>query len=317
VTTARRNRRPSPFSSRRGETVAALGERELIRSIRGWLGRANPKPPAGIGDDCAVLPGSRQPQLVTVDPVIFGRHFDASVRPEDVGAKLLKRNLSDIAAMGGRPRAAVVALTLDARTRTDWVERFYRGLASTALAYGVAIVGGDVAQADGALMASLTLIGEATAPRVLTRTGARIGDWIFVTGELGNTLRSGHHCTFEPRLREGAWLARIPAVRALMDVSDGLAKDLGSLTPPGAFPAIYGGLIPRRRGADLAAALSDGEDYELLFAVDGRFDPYSVAVAWREEFALRLTCIGQFVKASRAPRDAVNLKDYRGYEHLR
>jgi thiamine-monophosphate kinase len=125
-----------------------------------------------------------------------------------VGAKLLKRNLSDLAAMGGRPTAAVLALTLDARVSTAWLEGFYRGLAACARRHGVPIVGGDVAQADGTSPASLTLLGTATGPRVLTRTGARPGDWIYVTGELGGSLRLRTSFSFTPRLAEGAWLAR-------------------------------------------------------------------------------------------------------------
>lgn len=99
-------RRLSPFTRHPRESVAALGEVRLIAAIRGWLGDTSPRSPFGIGDDCAVLPSAPGAGLVTVDPVIHGRHFDDSVPPEAVGAKLLKRNLSDIAAMGGRPRAA-------------------------------------------------------------------------------------------------------------------------------------------------------------------------------------------------------------------
>jgi thiamine-monophosphate kinase len=99
----------------------------VITAIRGWLGSASPRAPFGIGDDCAVLPGSRAAQLVTVDPVIYGEHFNDSIAPRAAGEKLFKRNLSDIAAMGGRPRAAVVALALDARVKLAWLEQFYRG----------------------------------------------------------------------------------------------------------------------------------------------------------------------------------------------
>lgn len=176
-----------PFSDRRSDTVATLGEAGLIRAIRRWLGRASPPPPRGIGDDCAVLAPARRRQLLTVDPVIYGRHFDDRLAPERVGEKLLKRNLSDLAAMGGRPTAAVIALTLDPRVRVAWLRRFHRGLARCARRFGVPIVGGDVAQAEGILAASLTLLGTAAGARLLTRTGARRGDWIYVTGVLGGS----------------------------------------------------------------------------------------------------------------------------------
>jgi thiamine-monophosphate kinase len=308
----------NPFTGIAADSVSALGEEKLIAAIRRWLGPASPRAPFGIGDDCAVLAPSRGRQLITVDPVIYGRHFDAAVPARSVGAKLLKRNLSDLAAMGGEPTAAVLALTLDARVSLRWLEQFYRGLAMCARRYRVPIVGGDVAQADGVVAASLTLLGRASGPRVLTRTGAKIGDWIFVTGVLGGSLASGHHHRFRPRLAEGAWLARRPAVRAMMDVSDGLAKDLHALTPRGAEPALAAGAIPRRAGASLTAALGEGEDYELVFALAARADRTGFSRAWRRAFPrTRLSCIGRFVRTGESPPDTVNLRAYRGYEHLR
>src|SRR3954469_25789891 len=147
-----------PFTHKRADSVSAWGEEKLISAIRRWLGAASPRAPFGIGDDCAVLPASRGRQLITVDPIIYGRHFNDAVPPRAVGAKLLKRNLSDLAAMGGRPTSAVLALTLDGRTSLVWLEQFYRGLAASARRYKVPIVGGDIAQADGIVAASLTLL---------------------------------------------------------------------------------------------------------------------------------------------------------------
>ena len=307
-----------PFTKHFHESVSALGEEKLLAAIRRWLGTASPRAPFGIGDDCAVLPAARGRQLITVDPVVYRRHFDDAVPPRAVGAKLLKRNLSDLAAMGGRPTAAVLALTLDARVSLKWLEQFYRGLAATARRYHVAIVGGDIAQSDGVVAASLTLLGEAQGSRVLTRTGARVGDWIYVTGVLGGSLPSGHHHTFSPRLAGGAWLARRREVRAMMDVSDGLAKDLHALTPRGATPALRAADIPRRRGTTLSAALGDGEDYELVFVLAARTNREAFARAWHRAFPrLRLSCVGRFVHAGKRPADALNLDDFRGYEHLR
>lgn len=307
-----------PFTRDRAASVSAWGEERLIRAIRRWLGRASPRAPFGIGDDCAVLRASRGPQLITVDPVIHGRHFDDRVPPRAVGEKLLKRNLSDLAAMGGRPVAAVLALTLDRRVSRRWLELFYRGLASAARRYRVSVVGGDIAQADGVLAASLTLLGEAAAPRVLTRTGARAGDWIYVTGALGNSLATGHHFRFRPRLAEGAWLARRAEVRSMMDVSDGLAKDLHALTPAGAVPALEPDALPRRAGADLSAALTDGEDYELAFVLARSADRPAFERAWRRAFPrTALSGVGRFVRQGALPSTAVDLARYHGYEHLR
>lgn len=306
-----------PFTHIASRSVSALGEERLIAEIQRWLGSVSPRAPFGIGDDCAVLPPSRGRQLITVDPVIYPRHFNDRVAARHVGAKLLKRNLSDLAAMGGRPTAAVLALTLAPNVSLGWLEQFYRGLAACARQYHVRIVGGDIAQADGTLAASLTLLGTATGPRTLSRRGARAGDFIYVTGRLGRSLYSGHHYAFIPRLREGAWLARREEVRAMMDVSDGLAKDLHALTPKNAIPAVIARAVPRQKHASLRAALTDGEDYELLFALSGSCDPHRFAEKWRRAFPrVRLTQIGRFVTGDIAQKGLVNFAHYHGYEHL-
>ena len=307
-----------PFTKHYADSVSAWGEEKLLAAIRRWLGSASPRSPFGIGDDCAVLPATRGRQLITVDPVIYGRHFNDAVPPRAVGAKLLKRNLSDLAAMGGRPTAAVLALTLDARVSRKWLEQFYRGLAASARRYRVPIVGGDLAQADGIVAASLTLLGQPAGPRVVTRTGTRLGDWIYVTGALGGSLRSRHHYQFTPRLAEGAWLARQADVHAMMDVSDGLAKDLRALTPRGVVSALDPAALPRRAGSTVAGALGDGEDYELVFTLAARGDRAAFERAWRRAFPrTRLSRLGRFVRPGALTAGSLNLDDYRGYEHLR
>ncbi len=313
----------NPFSDSPAETIAALGEQKLLTRIRRWLGSAMPAAPHGMGDDCAVLPaprgtGRRRAALVTVDPVIYGEHFDAAIPPRAVGQKLLSRNLSDLAAMGGSPDAAVVALALDPRVRLDWLEGFYRGLAATARRHAVPLVGGDLACHRGGLVATLTLLGRAAGPRVLTRAGARIGDFIAVTGVLGGSLASGHHWRFTPRLAEGAWLAARPEVSAMMDLSDGLGKDLHALTPPRARPALFEDLLPIRRGHDLRAALGDGEDYELLFTLRG--EPAAarrLVMAWRKKFPrVPLTVIGRLEPASAPGAGTIDLSAHHGFEHF-
>jgi thiamine-monophosphate kinase len=316
----------SPFTNSRAHSVAAHGERKLITGIRRWLGRASPAAPFGIGDDCAVIPPTKHHQLVTTDPVIWGQHFDATVSARAAGAKLLKRNLSDIAAMGGRPVAAVVSLALAPNTSVRWLREFYLGLATSALKHRVKIVGGDITQGPaGFFGAFLTLHGESAGRRVVTRSGARAGDSIYVTGSLGGSLL-GHHHSFTPRLAEGAWLSGRPEVRAMMDVSDGLAKDLDSLTPDGLVPALDATAIPlsaaaRRharttRKTPLAHALGDGEDYELLIVV--RAAATKLEHDWRKRFPkLKLSRLGRFVRQNQLPAGALRLADYHGYEHLR
>jgi thiamine-monophosphate kinase len=317
----------TPFTLIRADSVVAEGELRLISKIRSWLGDASPRSPFGIGDDCAVIPPTKNHQLVTTDPVIFGRHFDSSVPPRAVGAKLLKRNLSDIAAMGGRPVAAVISLALAPETSIDWLRQFYLGLGRCARLYGVKIVGGDVTEGPvGFVGAFLTLHGESTGKRVVTRTGARAGDRIYVTGSLGGSLL-GHHYNFLPRLSEGMWLARRDEVRAMMDVSDGLAKDLDALTPSNLAAALDRHSIPINPAARRAAllnklsplhhALSDGEDYELLVVVRGRSNATRFQQDWKKRFPkIKLSHLGNFVPRNALPAEALRLADYRGYEHL-
>jgi thiamine-monophosphate kinase len=317
----------SPFTPHRAGSVAALGERRLIAEIRRWLGDVSPAAPFGIGDDCAVIPPTRRHQLVTTDPVIHGRHFDDRAAARAVGAKLLKRNLSDIAAMGGRPVAAVVALALAPGTSLAWLRGFHLGLAAAARRFRVRIVGGDVTQAPaGFFGAFLTLHGE-SGGRLITRTGARPGDHIYVTGRLGGSMLGGQF-RFTPRLPEGAWLAARPEVVAMMDVSDGIANDLAALTTAGLAPALRAEAVPvspaarrlaRRTGrTPLTHALCDGEDYELLVIVRAKADRRKFERAWGRRFPrLRLSHLGNFVTAGRVPAGAINLADYRGYEHLR
>ena len=305
------------FSRTMRDSVSGVGEASLIRMIRTWLGPASPRSPAGIGDDCAVVRPARGRELLTVDPVVLGVHFDRRVPPRAVGSKLFKRNLSDIAAMGGRPRAAVVALAIDGRTSLSWLSEFYRGMARESIRQRVPVVGGDVTRLPGSFVATVAMTGEASG-RVLTRSGSRLGDWIYVTGTLGRSLPSGHHHLFEPRLSEGAWLARRREVRAMMDVSDGLAKDLASLAPRGSEAALFGALLPRRGTASVREALCDGEDYELVFSVAARAKRAALEKAWRGAFPrTRLSCIGRFVRLGKVPPDALALEGYRGYEHLR
>lgn len=318
----------SPFTTQPAQSVAALGEVRLLKEIRRWLGSAAPRSPAGMGDDCATFAGSPREQLITVDPVIYGHHFDDSVPAAGVAAKLFNRNISDIAAMGGRPRVAVIALALADTVKSAWLEAFYRSLANLARRYHVPVIGGDIATQTNGLTATMTVVGEAMENRVLTRDGARPGDWIFVTGTLGGS-RLGWHWKFLPRLQEGQWLVTRGEVRSLTDISDGLAKDLLALTPGGCRPCISAAAVPISRSARLAArqsgrsllnhALTDGEDYELLFSVNGTVDPAEFTALWRDRFKLKLTCLGRFetVRTRALSPDEIVLADYHGFEHLR
>ena len=264
-----------PFSDDPRETVASCDEAGLLRLIRESLGEANPPCPEGMGDDCAVVPWMPGPMLVTVDSVVYGRHFDATLPPALAGAKLVRRNLSDIAAMGGHPMACVVQMLMPACTRLDWLRAFFEGVGLEAKAHGFKVNGGDLASTERDLAASLTLLGG--APRPVPRHGSRPGDRLYVTGPLGGSLLR-KHWDFVPRLIEGQWLAGRSEVRAMMDISDGLACDLPRMLAAGTHARIDAGAVAsdaaralslRSGGTPAGHALADGEDCELLFAIDG------------------------------------------------
>ena len=322
------------FSDDPVSSVAAVGEMALIRRIHGWLGDANPAPPEGIGDDCAVWRPDQGVgwELVTVDGVCYGRHFDDSVSAWDAGRKLLARNISDIAAMGGEPVRGVVALWLAGATDLEWLHAFYSGIRDCALKYGVRIVGGDVAEAPaGVFLSDLTLIGRCAVEPV-RRGIAREGDSIWVTGSLGGSLL-GKHYRFEPRISEGAWLARRVGVKAMMDISDGLAKDLVSLVggrmvelDPDSIPVSAEAIrFAAGSGRDpLYHALSDGEDYELAFVMDAKADIDGFKREWNACFDLPIACVGRVASGSPVEQGvpAIRLAGGRlwtygsGYEHL-
>jgi thiamine-monophosphate kinase len=265
-----------------------------------WLRQRTP--PAdrvliGPGDDCAALSPGRSPLLVTTDMLMDGTDFIlAEVGPRRVGRKAMAVNLSDLAAMAARPLAAVVSVALPTivvgtlrvpspsrlqppsriledsnppdGTRsvpTTMAEELYLGLREMADAFGVPIVGGDTNSWAGPLVISVTAFGEADRP--VRRNGARPGDWLFVTGPLGDSI-AGHHLDFTPRVREALLLNDAVELHAMIDISDGLSADLHHVLEESHCGAVLvAEAIPRRDGASLANALGDGEDFELAFAV--------------------------------------------------
>jgi thiamine-monophosphate kinase len=313
------------FTTNTSESVASLGETKLLSRIREWLGEATPPSPRGSGDDCA-LTDSRA-NLLTCDSLVYGRHFDDSATPQLVGAKLLKRNLSDIAAMGGMPCDAVVALFLPKNVSLAWLEEFTKGLATCALDHSTAIVGGDLSESP-TLAATLTLTGRARRP--LTRGTGNVGDYLYVTGPLGFSIM-GHHLSFEPRIEQGMFLAGVPEVTSCMDLTDALAKDLPQLAGENLGAALDLDAIPPSfetlkecEGAPeeiTRHVLCDGEDYELLFSLRPEAAE-SFEAAWVDRFGGPVFKIGKFV--ARTPGGAhlidgatgLSLDGYHGYEHL-
>ena len=305
-----------------------MNELELIARLTRSL-PANETVVAGAGDDCAVLdletPGKWL--LFKTDAVVEGVHFSSDAPPEKIGRKALARCLSDIAAMAGTPVAALITLGLPKAFDAEAVERIYDGLNRLAKKHGVAVVGGETTETHGPLFISVALLGTAGRDGAVFRSGAKAGDAIFVTGELGGS-RAGKHLEFEPRLAEARWLAEHFRIHAMIDLSDGLAGDLRHiLQASGVGAELLKPAVPVARAAKLrsahkppfAAALTDGEDFELLFTAAGR-DAVPLLDAWKKEFPeLKLSCIGKVVAGTGITiRDKTGLRqlDARGYEHF-
>lgn len=241
----------------------------------GWLEWVRRKVPAdprvrlGIGDDAAVVRTRKSETLFAADMLIEDRHFRrADADPEEIGRKALAVNVSDMAAMGGYPTHAVVSLGLPGRTRESYLKRLYRGMIDHARQEGFTIVGGDTSRSDK-LILSVAMMGETYGPRALTRAGARPGDVIFVTGALGGSYRSRKHLNFKPRLAEARLLATRYQVGAMMDLSDGLGSDLRRICDRSGTGAwISASALPvSDQAKDVREALTDGEDFELLFTL--------------------------------------------------
>lgn len=287
--------------------------------------RGRPEVPLAIGDDAAVLSAPGRQWITAVDVITEGVHFqfaedfrEASLpatTPELAGRKALAINLSDVAAMAGEPVAAFIGIVFPKNRPREFAEAVYDGLLTLADEWNVCIAGGDTNSWEGPLVISVTVLGLTTGRGPVLRSGARPGDWIFVTGALGGSLTNGRHLTFTPRIREALALHERCAMHAMIDLSDGLASDLfhvldasttqagqdvGAVLDAGSIPIhadINAAFAPEER---LRQALNDGEDFELLFTVssdDGR------RLLEKPPFETPLTKIGEIV-----PRTGVVLR---------
>jgi len=262
----------------------------------------------GAGDDCAVLDLGVPDCLILfkTDAVVEGIHFTRETPPEKVGRKALARCLSDIAAMAGTPTAALITLALPKEFDADHVTRIYDGLNELAQQTGVAIVGGETTTNPERILISIALLGTVPRGRQILRSGAKQGDAIFVTGELGGSI-AGKHLDFTPRLAEARWLAEHFDLHSLMDLSDGLAGDLPHiLRASGVGAELLKTAVPVSRAAKLrtaekppfVAALTDGEDFELLFTLASK-DAVKLVDGWKQAFPeVKLSCIGRIIEGS-------------------
>jgi len=300
-----------------------MNEVELIARLVPSL-PSNGSVVVAAGDDCAVLDlGAPDYILFKTDAIVEGIHFTAETPPEKIGRKALARCLSDIAAMAGKPNSALVTIAVPLEFEPARIGAIYAGLNALASEHSVAIVGGETTTNPERVLISIALIGTVEKDKCVRRSGAKAGDAIFVTGKLGGSIHA-RHLDFEPRLEEARWLRAQYNIHAMIDLSDGLASDLRHILAASDVGAeLMASAIPISREAKVAAraesstkppllaALTDGEDFELLFTVSGR-DAVPLLDGWKKKFPkLPLACIGKITA-----EPGLRLRDKNGMKSL-
>jgi thiamine-monophosphate kinase len=298
--------------------LADIGEDHLVAELTRSL-RFNSRVKIGPGDDCAVVKFGKRWQLLKTECVVEGIHFWKESPAIWVGWKALCRAISDVAAMGGKPMDALVTIAVAPQARLRWLRGVYSGLRKAAQRYEVNLVGGETSRSPGPVFISVALTGIVEKRRALLRSGGNPGDSLYVTGQLGGSIR-GKHLRFEPRLAEALWLADHFAINAMIDLSDGLGSDLPRLAKASntAFE-IDPERLPLNKGCSIEQAISDGEDYELLFAVSPEIAP-ALEQRWTRKFpTLALTQIGRLTELKRQKLNASGLDRVTdsGYDHFR
>ena len=309
-----------------------MKEIELIQLLTAEL-PASHRVIAGPGDDCAVIDLGLSDSflLLKTDAIVEGVHFTADTSGERIGRKAMARCLSDIAAMAGQPQSALITLGLPNDYSPDHIEAIYQGIKERAAQFQTDIVGGETTANQGSLMISVSLLGTVARSKCVYRKGSQSGDALFVSGELGGSIAE-HHLDFLPRIEEARWLAEHFDIHAMIDLSDGLASDLKHiLDVSGCGATLLKTALPIRQAARLraktrtsekppvVAALTDGEDYELLFTVASK-EAVSVLDGWKRKFPdTQLTCIGKITEEpglyfqEKEGNQAITLH---GYEHF-
>jgi thiamine-monophosphate kinase len=276
-----------------------LGEDRLLARILPRL-KLKGSVIAGAGDDCAVLQSVGQDKvlLLKTDCLVERIHFRPRENPFAVGWKGMMRPLSDFAAMSGLPQFALITLVAPKQTSVSKIDNLYRGLQRAAARFDVSIVGGETSATRGPIVLSVSVLGFAEKNRWVSRHGGRPGDDLFVTGRLGSADK-GKHLRFVPRIEESRWLTKNFRVHAMMDLSDGLGADLPRLAKASKVGFnIDIENLPLAPGAKIDNAISDGEDYELLFAIAPR-DRARLQRTWKKRFPrLPLTLIGKLHRTS-------------------
>ncbi len=271
-----------------------MKEKALIKKITSML-KQGKDIQTGPGDDCAAIDlGLDKLLLVATDQVASGIHYDRdSTAPSLVAKKLLNRNLSDIAAMGGIPAYALLTVAAN-YSESEYLE-FFESMATETEKRKVSLCGGDISSSPKECeISTLTIMGWVEKERICLRSGASPGDLLYTTGTFGNSFHSGHHLDFEPRLEQGRFLAG-RFTNIMIDASDGLLADSLQIAEAANLGLIIEtDKVQLREGASLKNALGEGEDYELIFAV-----PHDNASQLEEEWPFNdipLSRIGLFTK---------------------
>ncbi len=277
-----------------------MREFEFIQWIRSQTKLDPTAVPVGPGDDCAIVMCGTEKLLITVDQLLEGVHFTlAELGPKNVGRKAMARNLSDVASMAALPLGAVASVALPKGFKRDDAETLYLAMKNTGELFHCPIVGGDVSVWPEKLAISITVFARPAGIKPILRSGAKAGDALCVTGHLGGAWRSQRHIKFTPRINEARILASRHELHAMIDISDGLASDLSHLCDSSGVGAeVVAADVPLHNDAKnllditpLQAALSDGEDYELLFALP---ENHAEQLIREQPLTVQVTRIGTF-----------------------
>lgn len=301
------------MTRKRSAQLSEIGEDALVATLTAGL-ELGEDVQIGAGDDCAVIGAKRAPRwtLLKTDAVVEGVHFGTDEDWRRVGQKAMNRAISDIAAMGGVPQHALVTVAVRREETVERVKRLYQGLEKAARAFEVAIVGGETSRSLGGMFLSVTLTGWVERERCVLRSGGKPGDAVYVTGRLGGSI-TGRHLDFKPRVAEARWLVESFLPSAMMDLSDGIGADLPRMADAsGCSYELWRDRIPKTRGCTVDQAMSDGEDYELLFTIADA-QTGDLEKEWKADFPkVPLTRIGALVSPGRGG----NLRSDHGFDHF-
>jgi thiamine-monophosphate kinase len=300
-------------SAVRQTRLGELGEEKLLAQILPLLPRSK-RVVIAAGDDCAVVRfrGARDLLVLKSDCVVEDIHFTSATPASTIGWKAMMRALSDFAAMAAVPEFALITLVIAGDKRQTWVRDLYRGLNRAACQFKVSVVGGETSATMGNTVVTASIAGYVESKYFVARSGGKIGDDLFVTGELGGSIR-GRHLNFVARIPEARWLTRHFTIHAMIDLSDGLGSDLPRLARASNLGfQIEKDALPVARGCTIEQAISDGEDYELLFGISPRHRK-RLEKNWEKKFPkIRLTRIGRLTSPS-----ALRLSpSFHGYVHF-